>query len=696
VDVKTDAQNCGTCGNTCASGTCNAGECIPVSQCGDGQVTSPTEACDDANTEPGDGCSASCTVETGFACTGTPSTCEFPETEANNSTTAANALPTPRLAAPQRIPLKVRGAITPSADADVFRITLPAAADLRLDTFDGNGPTSCSGIDTQLELLAENGEMLASDDDSGPSYCSLLDPAQDVGMQRLPAGTYYARVKSYDSTIPAYLLRVQLEALCGDNRTDGSEECDDGNATSGDGCSAICRLEPIGEAESNDTLQTANGPFALPRLVSASIATSTDEDFFRFTLSATSDIQLSTLDNSGQQTCTGDIDTYLQLLSEDGTVLDTDDDDGISYCSSIDPVNNTSVRRMAPGTYHVRVRSYSGSIPAYRLNLQYVARCGDGRVSGSEECDGTQQCTHTCERVPVCGDTFTDFPESCDDGNTASGDGCSATCAPEGLSAETEPNNSRAEADASPVRITGNSRFVAAFNPATDTDSYRVQLATAQVVRLETFNGGFNQCTNDPRTSLALKDDTGTTLWLDSTSGLGNCSALTVALNAGTYYVQASASGLLGPESYLLDVKAQANAGAEAEPNNTPAQASPFTGTEAFLSGSSSGTTDQDVFRITVPSGKSLRAEVLEGGTQSCDGNEVDSELELLDSTGTVLASDDDGGRGYCSLLDGTGPRPVDSGASNLTGGTYYLRVKPHSDDPVRAVFNYRLSLTVR
>jgi len=42
--------------------------------CGNGIVTSG-EACDDGNTSNGDGCSASCTLQSGWSCTGTPSTC---------------------------------------------------------------------------------------------------------------------------------------------------------------------------------------------------------------------------------------------------------------------------------------------------------------------------------------------------------------------------------------------------------------------------------------------------------------------------------------------------------------------------------------------------------------------------------------------------------------------------------------------
>ncbi len=42
--------------------------------CGDGQVEG-NETCDDGNTNPGDGCSGSCTIEPGYRCTGQPSVC---------------------------------------------------------------------------------------------------------------------------------------------------------------------------------------------------------------------------------------------------------------------------------------------------------------------------------------------------------------------------------------------------------------------------------------------------------------------------------------------------------------------------------------------------------------------------------------------------------------------------------------------
>ncbi|MBU1719308.1 MAG: hypothetical protein KKA07_09565 [Bacteroidetes bacterium] len=48
------------------------GICTAV--CGNGLIEAP-EACDDGDTDPGDGCSDSCTVEAGYSCVGEPSVC---------------------------------------------------------------------------------------------------------------------------------------------------------------------------------------------------------------------------------------------------------------------------------------------------------------------------------------------------------------------------------------------------------------------------------------------------------------------------------------------------------------------------------------------------------------------------------------------------------------------------------------------
>jgi cysteine-rich repeat protein len=62
------AMDCGT-GYQCISGYCAA-----ITICGNGVVESG-EQCDDFNTASGDGCSATCMIESGWSCSGTPSVC---------------------------------------------------------------------------------------------------------------------------------------------------------------------------------------------------------------------------------------------------------------------------------------------------------------------------------------------------------------------------------------------------------------------------------------------------------------------------------------------------------------------------------------------------------------------------------------------------------------------------------------------
>ena len=61
-----------------------------------------------------------------------------------------------------------------------------------------------------------------------------------------------------------------------------------------------------------------------------------------------------------------------------------------------------------------------------------VAACGDGFTQAGEECDdgnaeSTDSCTATCT-IAICGDNFVQAGEECDDGNIESTDSCTSTC----------------------------------------------------------------------------------------------------------------------------------------------------------------------------------------------------------------------------------------------------------------------------
>jgi cysteine-rich repeat protein len=75
--AATGATGGGGSGLTGGGGTAGSGgEGGQAPVCGDGVIEIP-EQCDDGNTNPGDGCSATCTEEDGYHCVGEPSEC-FP------------------------------------------------------------------------------------------------------------------------------------------------------------------------------------------------------------------------------------------------------------------------------------------------------------------------------------------------------------------------------------------------------------------------------------------------------------------------------------------------------------------------------------------------------------------------------------------------------------------------------------------
>ena len=80
------------------------------------------------------------------------------------------------------------------------------------------------------------------------------------------------------------------------------------------------------------------------------------------------------------------------------------------------PVVSTTIRNTAEGASCLTV----------------AGTCGNGIVEPSEQCDDGNTvsgdgCSATC-RLEACGNGVVDFGETCDDGNTVSGDGCSSTC----------------------------------------------------------------------------------------------------------------------------------------------------------------------------------------------------------------------------------------------------------------------------
>ncbi|MFH2006072.1 MAG: DNRLRE domain-containing protein [bacterium] len=198
------------------------------------------------------------------------------------------------------------------------------------------------------------------------------------------------------------------DPVCGNNEVEIGEECDDGNTTAGDGCSATCLLET--------PVVCGNGLIDVGEECDDGNAASGDG------CSAT--CLLETPAGCGD----GTVDAGEEC--DDGN---TTAGDGCSaacrseYCG--DGVVQAGLGEECDD---------GGTTPGDGCDAACQDEyCGDGVVQAGlgEECDdgGTTSgdgCDAACLDEPgvVCGNGARETGEACDDGNTTGGDGCSASC----------------------------------------------------------------------------------------------------------------------------------------------------------------------------------------------------------------------------------------------------------------------------
>jgi cysteine-rich repeat protein len=196
--------------------------------------------------------------------------------------------------------------------------------------------------------------------------------------------------------------------------------------------------------------------------------------------------------------------------------------------------------------------------------------------------DDTEQASYTLDVVytPVpCGDGVIGPAEQCDDGNTADGDGCNATCRLENAVTEIEPNEDGATATGA-SGITGNDfaiananangafttskRILAAINPSGDEDVFAITNPNAGPVQarfdiwsLAAGKGLGVSCGSTIDTGLNIRDAAGAALASnDDRTSSDFCSGLTFTITAGqTVYAHVVERGDNATiASYVLDV----------------------------------------------------------------------------------------------------------------------------------------------
>jgi cysteine-rich repeat protein len=230
-------------------------------------------------------------------------------------------------------------------------------------------------LDVQLLSTGANLNLSlrgACGDDTSELGCSEKIAGQDaVERLRIPITQGQTVFIVVDGTGAATAGRYTLDALsrviqCGDAYRDTGEECDDGNRSSSDGCSADCRLEPD-EGEPNGTTGEADPYNGFPYF--AAIGSAGDVDVFSVAVaSAGSTITAETFD-LGDGSCAQDLlDSTVEILAPNGsTVLASDNDSGDGLCSV------ATARGVGAGTHFVRVRASTASATfPYVLNVSVM------------------------------------------------------------------------------------------------------------------------------------------------------------------------------------------------------------------------------------------------------------------------------------------------------------------------------------
>ena len=385
--------------------------------------------------------------------------------------------------------------------------------------------------------------------------------------------------------------RLETAAMCGNGTIDAGETCDDGNHASQDGCSATCQVEagytctgPPSVCTMSNV--TGDGTCATPYTVtitggvgmgSGDTTNATNQipagscdqygnsgdgndQIFAFTLTAPADVDI-------ELTAAFDANIRVMHTACDTTTQVSDHvfHDGCADQALAGGGESLKAQSLPAGTYYLSVDGYDNTeLGAYTFTIT------------------------TSASSAVCGNGIYDDNEECDDGGTAPGDRCSATCTLEYDTAEVEPNDDAAHAQ----MVTPSHHIIKGSIAPTgdDFDLYTFTLTVPATVQFETYdavdaatayNGYGTLTTTDCKydtTYLALFDAAGdvtddtTALYDDSSDGgyddvnfIGQCSYIGPndsggvttqgVLAAGTYTIKVEDYNFGNERNYILDIK---------------------------------------------------------------------------------------------------------------------------------------------
>jgi cysteine-rich repeat protein len=371
--------------------------------CGDGTADSP-EQCDDGNTTDGDGCSSVCALESKVKA----DSCPAPIYSFSGTGTA-----------PRKISI---AGDTTGAINDV-NTSICTGASLGPDQIYQLVPDMTGSLSVELRagylnsgvyLRRECGNATDSKYDVDCAVSKTLAPARFTAPVTKGVPVWLVVDGSNATAYGPYTVDVTLSApVCGNGILDGGEICDDGNTTNGDGCKSDCTLETTSgnkcaDAEVLTPADKGDGTYAISRTGSTVGLTN---DFTKIgcewsgTNGSPDAVYAVTAPIDGLLSATLDPTFAAQLQVRTACVDGTNGtSDSCKLTTGTGPVTQTWPV-VAGNTYYVIVDGPSNSLPtqgSFELDVSVKpGTCGNGVIEGAEQCD---------------------------DGGTAAGDGCDASC----------------------------------------------------------------------------------------------------------------------------------------------------------------------------------------------------------------------------------------------------------------------------
>lgn len=397
--------------------------------CGDGLVWLGEE-CDDGDTDSGDGCSSGCSIEANYICSGEPSSCSEVCTSYQTSEYSGQSY---------LICTDTLSRTNAETLCESFSMSL-----VEIDDANENAHIVSEGGGAELWIGANDrnqegvwvwasGTQFWSGDSTGSAVGGAYEnwasgqpddavDGQDCG--RMLSGGTWGDVSCV--TTSSYAVACEGPIACGDGVVNTGEECDDGDPDDGDGCSSSCVIEAGYRCEGSPsvcvTICDLSGEYRSPPPGASTVFR--DSEYFY--CSSATDFDTAELDCAGlganwTLAQIDDADENTAAVQMTGTAVWLGGTDEVSEGQWLWPDGTVFYDSGTNAEYsNFAVSEPNGAASENCLQLATSGTWSD------ESCASTTG--YLCEGPPTCGNAVIASTEQCDDGNTATGDGCDDLC----------------------------------------------------------------------------------------------------------------------------------------------------------------------------------------------------------------------------------------------------------------------------